>query len=58
MKSVDFILVNFSQTIFINYFSRAIIAQPLSDSPSVGERNEIMENWKLLLKKVRQYIDT
>ena len=51
MKSVDFILVNFSQT-------ELSIAQPLSDSPSVGERNEIMENWKLLLKKVRQYIDT
>ena len=40
------------------FTNRAIIAQPLSDSPSVGERNEIMENWKLLLKKVRQYIDT
>ena len=40
------------------FTNRTIIAQPLSDSLSVDEKNEIMENRKLLLKKVRQYIDT
>ena len=40
------------------FTDRTIIAQPLSDSLSVDEKNEITQNWKLLLKKVREYIDT
>ena len=35
-----------------------ITAQPFSDSLSVDEKNEIMGSRKLLLKKVKQYIDT
>ena len=37
---------------------RTIIAQPLLDSLSVDEKNEIMGNRKVLEKKIRQYIDT
>ena len=35
-----------------------MIVQPLKDSLSVDEKNEILENRKLLLKKGKQYIDT
>ena len=38
------------------YTNRTIVAQPLSDSLSVDEKNVIMGNRKLLLKKVKQYI--
>ena len=38
--------------------NRTITAQPFSDSLSVDEKNEIMGSRKLLLKKVKQYIDT
>ena len=40
------------------FTSRTIIAQPLPDSLSVDKKNEIMQNRKQLLKKVKQYIDT
>ena len=40
------------------FTNRTITAQPFSDSLSVDEKNEIMESRKLLLKKVKQYIDT
>ena len=40
------------------YTNRTIIAQPLSDFLSVDEKNAIMRNRKLLLKKVKQYIDS
>ena len=40
------------------FTSRTIIAQLLSDSLSVDKKNEIMQNRKQLLKKVKQYIDT
>ena len=40
------------------FTNRTIIAQPFSDSLSVDEKNEIMGSRKLLLKKVKQYIDT
>ena len=38
--------------------NRTIIAQTLSDFLLVDEKNEIMGNRKVLLKKVRQYINT
>ena len=40
------------------FTNRTITAQPFSDSLSVDEKNEIMGSRKLLLKKVKQYIDT
>ena len=40
------------------FTSRTIIAQPLPDSLSVDKKNEIMQNRKQLLKKVKQYINT
>ena len=38
--------------------NRTITAQPFSDSLSVDEKNEITGSRKLLLIKVKQYIDT
>ena len=40
------------------FTNRTITAQPFSDSLSVDEKNEIMGSRNLLLKKVKQYIDT
>ena len=40
------------------FTNRTITAQPFSDSLSVDEKNEIMGSRKLLLKKVKHYIDT
>ena len=40
------------------FTNRTITAQPFSDSLSADEKNEIMGSRKLLLKKVKQYIDT
>ena len=40
------------------FTNRTITAKPFSDSLSVDEKNEIMGSRKLLLKKVKQYIDT
>ena len=40
------------------FTNRTITAQPFSGSLSADEKNEIMGSRKLLLKKVKQYIDT
>ena len=40
------------------FTNRTITAQPFSDSLSADEKNEITGSRKLLLKKVKQYIDT